>query len=145
MKELHELSRESQLGQRSQDRGQDARRAAPSAGKRVPFGALLAESRAIGTQWEREQRERERRMREQRLQQIREHQDEYWHRAELAVTRGSGAGYDEAAAVLGELREAAARFEESPAFEARFRAWVRPHLRRPAFVQRLKEVRFPLP
>jgi hypothetical protein len=145
MKELRELSRESQVGQGSQDHRQDAVRSAYSAGKRVPFAALLAESRAIGAQWEREQRERERRMREEHLQQIHEHQDEYWQRAELAVTRGSGAGYDEAAAMLAELRDIAAHFKEMPAFEARFRAWVRPHLRRPAFVQRLQERRFPFP
>jgi hypothetical protein len=145
MKELRELSRESQVGQESQDRGQDARRAASSAGTRVPFAALLAESRAIASQWEREQRERERRMREQHLQQIHEQQDEYWQRAELAVTRGSGAGYDEAVAVLAELRDVAAHFNEMPAFEARFRAWVAPHVRRPAFVKRLQERRFPFP
>jgi len=145
MKELRLLSETSQLDQGSQDHGQARLRMASSAGKRVPFAALLAESRAIGTQWERELRERERHMREQRLQQIHEHQEEYWHRAEMAVTRGSGAGYDEATAVLGELRDVAARFDEIPAFETRLRAWILPHLRRPAFVKRLQDQRFPLP
>jgi len=142
IKELRELSRESQVGQGSQDHGQDRMR---TAGKRVPFAALLAESRAIGAQWEREQRERERIMREQHLQQIHERQDEYWHRAELAVTRGSGAGYDEATTILAELRDVSAHYKEMPAFEARFRAWVAPHVRRPAFVKRLQERRFPFP
>jgi hypothetical protein len=145
MKELRVLSERSQSGKGSQNHRQDSLRMASSAGTRVPFAALLAESRAIGAQWGREQRELERRMREQRLQQIHEHQDEHWQRAEMAVTRGSGAGYDEAAAVLSELREVAARFDEVPAFEAQLRAWVRPHLRRPAFVKRLQEQRFPLP
>jgi hypothetical protein len=145
MKELQALSQESQLGQRSQDHSQDAARRTSSAGTRVPFAALLTESRAIGAQWEHEQRERERLMREYHLQQIHEQQDEYWHRAELAVTRGSGAGYDEAAAILAELRDVSAHFKEMPAFEARFRAWVTPHVRRPAFVKRLQERRFPFP
>jgi hypothetical protein len=147
VKELRELAQGSHtlesLG--SQDQGQDRHGTTPSAGTRVPLAALLAESRAIRDQWEHEQRERERLARERQLQEIHDHQDEYWHRAELAVRRGSGSGYDEAALVLGELREVATRFQETPAFEARFRAWVRPHLRRPAFVKRLQERRFPLP
>jgi len=145
MKELYALSQESRSGQGRQKHRQDSLRVTSSADTRVPFAALLAESKSIRAQWEREQREQERLMREQRLQQIHENQDEYWHRAEMAVTRGSGPGYDEAAAVLSELRDVAARFEESAAFEARFRVWVQPHLRRPAFVQRLQERRFPLP
>jgi hypothetical protein len=55
------------------------------------------------------------------------------------VERGSGAGYDEAAAILGELRDVAAHFKEMPAFEARFRVWMAPHVRRHAFVKRLQE------
>ena len=143
MKELYALSQESQSGQGSQKHRQDSLRVTSSADTRVPFAALLAESTSIRAQWEREQREQERLMREQRLQQIHENQDENWHRAEIAVTRGSGPGYDEAADVLSELRVVAARCEERAAFEACFR--VRPAApRRPAFVQRLQSV-VPLP
>jgi hypothetical protein len=139
VKELRELN------QGSQDQGHDSCKPVPSTGERVTFVTLVAESKAIQAQWEREQRERERLARERQLQQIHDFQDEYWHRADLAVMRGSGAGYDEAALVLGELREVAVRFQETPEYEARFRAWVRPHLRRPAFVKRLQERHFPLP
>jgi hypothetical protein len=69
----------------------------------------------------------------------------YWHQVDLAVTRDSGAGYDEAVRLLSELREVADRFRETKAFEARFHAWVQPHLRRPAFVKRLHDRAFPLP
>ena len=142
LRELHELGPENQL---NQGRDQAGGRSTSSSGKRVPFAALLAQSRAIAAEWEQERRERERIMREQRLQQIHDHQDEYWHGAEVAVARGSGAGYDEAAAILAELRDVSAHFKEMPAFEARFRAWVAPHVRRPAFVKRLQERRFPFP
>ena len=59
--------------------------------------------------------------------------------------RGSGTGYDEAAQVLVELREVANHFKETAEFQERFRAWVRPHLRRPAFIKRLQTRKFPLP
>jgi hypothetical protein len=137
----HQTSAESQ----EKDQGPDRRGPIPSTGERVPFAVLRAESRSIREQWERERREQERLARERHLQQIHEQQDAYWQRADLAVARGSGSGYDEAALVLGELREVAARFQETTAFEARFRAWIQPHLHRPAFVKRLQERRFPLP
>lgn len=147
LKELHQLAQGShgQGSEGSQDQGQDRRGTRPQASERVSFATLLAESKAIRDQWEREQRERERLARERQVQEIHDHQDDYWRRAELAVRHGSGAGYDEATHILGELREVAARFQETVAFEARFCAWVRPHLRRPAFVKRLQEHRFPLP
>jgi hypothetical protein len=46
---------------------------------------------------------------------------------------------------LVELREAAEQFKETQKFQERFRAWVRPHLRRPAFVKRLQGRTFTLP
>ena len=52
--------------------------------------------------------------------------------------RNSGAGYDEAVRVLIELREVADQFKETQEFQERFRAWVRAHLRRLAFVKRLQ-------
>ena len=54
-------------------------------------------------------------------------------------------GYDEAISILIELREATSQFKESEAFQGRFRVWVRPHLRRPAFVKRLQLHKFALP
>ena len=103
------------------------------------------ESTALRAQWEREKREQEQRARQRQLQQIHDYPDQYWHQVDLAVMRGSGAGYDEAAHLLSELREVAERFQETQQFHERFRAWVQSHLRRPAFVKRLQERQFPLP
>jgi hypothetical protein len=138
VKELRELGQRSQksLGRSS---------TSPDLGARVTHTTLLAESRAIRIQWECEQHEQERLARQRQLQQVHEHQDQYWHQVEMAVTRGSGAGYDEATRLLSELRAVAARFQEDTVFQARFQAWVRPHLRRPAFVRRLQARRFPVP
>lgn len=59
--------------------------------------------------------------------------------------RGTGTGYDEATRLLVELREVADHFKENREFQERFRAWVRPHLRRPAFVKRLQVHKFTVP
>ena len=83
--------------------------------------------------------------RERHLQEIYDHQDDYWHQADEALLRSSGTGYDEAARLLVELREVANHFKESSEFQERFRAWVRPHLRRPAFIKRLQVRGFALP
>src|SRR5579884_4177553 len=111
-------------------------------GERVTYAALLAESKAIKDQLEREKREQERLARQRHLQEIHDHQDNYWRQVDQAVMRGSGTGYDEAAQLLIELREVANQFKETQAFQERFRAWVRPHLRRPAFVKRLQAHKF---
>jgi hypothetical protein len=132
VKELRELS-------------QDKTRAKPPTGERVTYATLLAESKAIRDQLEREQREQEQAARRRHLQEIRDHQDNYWHQVDMAAVRGSGAGYDEAVRVLTELREVADQFKETQQFQERFRAWVRPHLRRPAFVKRLQASKFPVP
>jgi hypothetical protein len=125
--------------------GQDKTTATPSAGEHVTYAMLLAESKAIKAQLEREKREQERVARQRHLQDIRDHQDEYWHQVDLAVMRSSGAGYDEAVRLLIELREVADQFKETQEFQERFRAWVRPHLRRPALVKRLRDRKFTLP
>jgi hypothetical protein len=117
----------------------------PSRGEHITYATLHEESTAIRAGWEREKREQERLARERQLQQIHDHQDEYWHQVDLAVMRGSGAGYDEAALLLSELREVADRFHEPQQFHEQFQAWVTPHLRRPALVKRLQERKFPLP
>ena len=125
--------------------GQDKTRARPSTGERVTYATLLAESRAIKAQLEREKREQEQLARQRHRQEVHDHQDDYWHQVDLAVARGSGAGYDEGVQLLTELREVADHFKETQKFHERFRAWVRPHLRRPAFVKRLQDRKFPLP
>ena len=79
------------------------------------------------------------------LQYIHDHQETYWRQANEAAERGSGAGYDEAVGILIELREATDQFNESREFQRRFLNWVRPHLRRPAFIKRLQLHKFPLP
>jgi hypothetical protein len=125
--------------------GQDKTRATPPTGEHVTYATLLAESKSIKAQLEREKREQERLARQRHLQDIRDHQDDYWHQVDEAVMRSSGTGYDEAAQLLIELRDAADQFKETREFQDRFRAWVRPHLRRPAFVKRLQARKFTLP
>jgi hypothetical protein len=128
---------------REQNRDKD--RVRPSTGERVAYATLVAESKTIKAQLEREKRERERAERLRHLQDIHDHQELYWQQVDQAVERGSGAGYDEAVSRLIELREATNQFKESGEFQVRFRIWVRPHLRRPAFVKRLQLHKFPLP
>jgi hypothetical protein len=132
VKELRELS-------------QDKTTATPPTGEHVTYARLLAESKAVKVQLEREQREQEQAARLRHLQDIRDQQDDYWHQVDLAVMRGTGTGYDEALRLLIELREAADQFKEMQEFQGRFRAWVQPHLRRPAFIKRLQDRKFTLP
>jgi len=125
--------------------GQGKSRVTPSTGEHVTYATLLAESKAIKTQLEREKREQEQAAHLRHLQEIRDHQDDYWQQVDQAVMRGTGAGYDEALRLLVELRAAADQFKETQKFQERFRTWVRPHLRRPAFVKRLQDRKFTLP
>src|SRR6202162_2246220 len=125
--------------------GQDKTRAAPPTGEHVTYSRLLAESKEIKAQLEREKREQEQLARQRHLRDIHDHQEDYWHQVDLAVTRGTGQGYDEAVRVLIELREAAEQFKETREFQERFHTWVRAHLRRPAFVKRLQDRKFTLP
>jgi len=125
--------------------GQDKIRAAPSTGEHVTYATVLAESKAIRARLEREKREQEQAARLRHLQEIHDHQDAYWHQVDQAVMRGTGTGYDEALRLLIDLREAADQFKETQKFQDHFRAWVRPHLRRPAFVKRLQAHKFTLP
>jgi hypothetical protein len=119
--------------------------ATPPTGEHVTYATLLTESQAIEAQLERERREQEQLARQRHLQDVHDQQDTYWHQIDAAATRGSGAGYDEAVRLLVELRDAAEQFKETKDFQERFRTWVRPHLRRPAFVKRLQDRRFSLP
>lgn len=114
-------------------------------GERVTYSFLLAESTAIRDQMEREKREQERLARQRHVQDVHDHQNDYWRQVDAAVARGSGPGYDEAVQLLVELRAVADQFNETQAFQERFWAWVEPHLRRPAFVKRLRDRTFPLP
>jgi hypothetical protein len=114
-------------------------------GEHVSYATLLGESESIRAQLEREKREQELLARQHHLQDIHDHEDQYWHQVDLAVARSSGAGYDEAARVLSELREVADHFKETEGFQEHYRTWVRSHLRRPAFVKRLQSGGFPLP
>jgi len=125
--------------------GQDRTRATPPTGEHVTYATLLAESKTIKAQLEREKREQEQAARLRHLQEIHDHQDAYWQQVEQAVMRGTGTGYDEALRLLIELREAANQFKETQKFQDHFRAWVPPHLSRPAFVKRLQAHKFTLP
>jgi hypothetical protein len=124
---------------------QDKTATTPPTGERVTYTTLLAESKAIKAQLEREKREQERAAHLRHLQDVHASQEVYWQQIDQALTRSSGAAYDEATQLLIELREAANHFKETQAFQERFRAWVRPHLRRPAFVKRLQANKFALP
>lgn len=124
---------------------QDKTTAMPPTGEHVTYATLLAESKAVKAQLEREKREQERLARQRQLQEIHDHQDDYWHQVDQAVMRTSGSGYDEAVQLLVELRDAADQFKETQEFQDRFRTWAWPHLRRPAFVKRLQGRKFTLP
>ena len=125
--------------------GQGKTRVTPSTGEHITYATLLAESKAIQAEWERERREQEQQARQRRLQNIHERQEDYWHQVDQAVARKSGTGYDEAVRLLIELREVADQFKEMQQFYTRFRTWVQPHMRRPALLERLHKNKFALP
>ncbi|HEX6123557.1 MAG TPA: hypothetical protein VFY89_10375, partial [Ktedonobacterales bacterium] len=127
-----------QLARELRELRADTTSATPPPGEHVAYATLLAESQAIKAHRERERQERERLAHEQHLRDIHEHQDTYWRQVEQAVERSSGAGYDEAASLLIELRGVADHYQEGERFQARFLAWVQSHMRRPAFVKRLR-------
>jgi hypothetical protein len=111
--------------------------ATPPEAEHVTYATLLAESKAIKAQLQREKYEQEQLARQRRLQDIHDHQEARWRQIDLTVARGSGAAYDEALQSLLELREVAEHFKETRQFQERFRAWVQPHMRRPALLKRL--------
>ena len=125
--------------------GKDKTRVTPSTGEHVTYATLLAESKAVKAKLEREKREQEQLARQRHLQDIHDRQEDYWHQVDQAVARKSSTGYDEAARLLSELRDVADHFKETGQFQARFRTWIQPHLRRPAFVKRLQDRKFALP
>ena len=114
-------------------------------GERVTYATLLAESKGIRKRIEREKREQAEAERRRHLQEVDEHKDSYWQQADQAAQRGVASGYDEATRLLIDLRDAADFFKESQAFQARFRAWVQSHMRRPALIKRLQSHHFSIP
>jgi hypothetical protein len=132
VRELRELSQD-KTGERTPE------------GEHATYATLLAEGKAIKAQREREKREQERLARERHLREVHERQEEYWRQVDQAVIRANASGYDEATKALIDLRAAADQFKETQEFQERFRDWVRPHLRRPAFVKRLRDNKFALP
>ena len=127
------------------ERSQAKTGATPPTGERVTYATLLAESTTVKAQMERERREQEEAARHRHLQDIHDHQDDYWHQVNMAAVRASGTSYDEATRLLTELREAAAHFNETQEFQARFHVWVQSHMRRPALIKRLQAHKFTLP
>jgi hypothetical protein len=134
-----------QLVRELRELGQDKSGAAPPEGERVPYATLLAESKGIRARLEDERREQERAARLRHLQEVHDQQDTYWRQIEQATARPAGARYDEALRLLVDLRDAAEQFGETRQFQERFRTWVRPLLRRPALVERLRAKGFVLP
>jgi len=124
--------------------GQGRTKATPATGERVTYTSLLAESKAVRVKQERVKREQEQQARQSHLQYVHEHRDEFWRQVDRAAVRGTGVGYDEATKLLVELREAADQFGETSEFQARFRTWFTSHQRRPAFLKRLQDQKFPL-
>ena len=125
--------------------GQDKTKEVPVVGEHVTYATLLDESKSVKARLKREKQEQEQLARQRRLQDIHSQQEEYWRQARLAAERGTGAGYDEATRILIELREVAEHFKENQEFQARFRTWITSHLRRPAFLKRLQDKKFPMP
>ncbi|HEY1352104.1 MAG TPA: hypothetical protein VGF67_20985 [Ktedonobacteraceae bacterium] len=125
--------------------GQQMGRAQQAQGERVPYATLLTESKALRRQLEQERQKQEQQALLRRLQEIHDHAQRYWQQAEQAAARGTGSAYDEATRLLVDLRDAARSFHEDEKFQEDFLAWVRPHLRRPALLNRLQEKRFPVP
>ncbi len=125
--------------------GQGETRVTLPEGERVTYATLLAESKTIKARLERERREQAQLAHLRHLQEIHDHQEDYWRQANQAAARGSGTGYDEAVKLLVELREVADQFKEGQQFQEYFRAWVQPHMRRPALIKRLQGHRFVLP
>jgi len=124
---------------------QDRPKEAQPTGERITYATLLTESKAVKLQLAREKYEQEQLAYQRHMQDIHDHQDKYWHQVEQEVSRSTGTGYDNALRVLIELRDVADHFAETEKFQERFHSWVRPHLRRPAFVKRLQYQKFPLP
>jgi hypothetical protein len=116
-----------------------------STAEHITYATLLAESKAVKAQLQHEQYEQEQLAHQRHLQDIHDRQDVRWRQIDLTVTRASGAAYDEAVQSLLELREVAEHFKETRQFQERFRAWVQPHLRRPALLKRLLDNQFSLP
>lgn len=117
----------------------------PATGERVTYAALLAESKTIRNRIEREKREQAEADRRRHLKDIHDHQDTYWRQVDKSAERGVASGYDEATNLLVELRDAAAQFNETQEFQARFRVWVPSHMRRPALIKRLQSHHFYIP
>jgi hypothetical protein len=134
-----------QLAKELRGLGKDKTKVAPSTAEHVPYVTLLTESKGIKNQLALEKFEQEQQAHQRHLQSIHDHRDDHWQQVDQAASRGTGSGYDEAVTLLVELREAANKFQEAQQFQERFRAWVRPHLRRPALVKRLQSSNFTLP
>jgi len=125
--------------------GQGQTKAAPAQGEYVSYSTLLTESKSIEARRGREMLEQEERAHQQRLQDIHTHRQTYWRQVEQSALRATSAGYDDALQLLTELRDAAERFDTMDEFQARYRTWVRPYLRRSALIKRLQLHRFTIP
>jgi len=120
-------------------------KAKPLPGENVTYATLLAESKTIKAEIEREEREQEQLARQRHLQEVHNRQEDYWRQINQTLTRKSGTAYDEAVRLLIDLRDAADHFKETQRFQTRFRAWVQPYMKRPALLERLYKNKFALP
>jgi len=139
------LPSDRQLVRELRELGQDKNEAQQSESEHVTFTTLVAESKGIKRQRERERLKLEQLAHQRRLQELHDHSEMFWRQAEQAASRGSGSGYDEATRVLVELRNTARHFNELEKFEAEYQDWVSSHLRRPSLLRRLHDEGFPQP
>jgi hypothetical protein len=135
-----ELLRRFRLGRRSAPpASSDAPRTAPellAAAERRTEARLRAEAeRAAREKARREQEAAERR--EKYLDELAGREEETWRRAESLVPLKQAQAYDEAVALLRDLRDLAARGGRASETEARIRALREEHARKSSFIQRL--------
>ena len=97
-------------------------------------------ARAEAEARERARREREAaEARERRLDQLAPREEEAWERADALAATKQPAAYDEAVALLADLRDLAAREGRADAFSARLHLLRERHARKSSFLERLRK------
>lgn len=133
----------------------DRKRAKPDRQEqRRTVGELLEAAERRRQEHERKRRERlaaerkrkearARAARKKRLDALEGNEETAWQKVERLVSSKQQAAYDEAVAMLQDLRDLAARLESSGLFETRLEALRRDHARKYSFVKRLDKAGLP--